>query len=430
VTADSQVVERRRSLPPVPESARAARETVRDAVDEVGRSDLSDTAGLLVSEIVTNAIVHARTSIELDVTAGPAGLRVAVRDRSPNPPVPRHYGRAATTGRGLGLLELLSDRHGTDSENGDGKTVWFELGDVARDSSEDGAAAGTRPHGDDDGREDAAELTVVLEGLPVRLARAWQEHIDALLREHLLSLWDQDTAATGVSGSPSDGVGAGDAFAAVAEAIEGLAAGPDTDPYVDVVLHLRPDAPAHFADFDAVVEHMVLLAHRGLTLAPPTQPEIRLIRAWICREVASQATGAAPQAWPGLPVDTPPPDAERPRWDAAAVSTSTEAVVAADDVNRIVAASPAALDLLGWDDDLIGRRIAAVIPDRHREAHIAAFTMHLLTGQTRIIGREVAVPALRRDGTEVDVLLLVRRVSAADGRPVFTATMRPAGPEA
>jgi PAS domain S-box-containing protein len=175
---------------------------------------------------------------------------------------------------------------------------------------------------------------------------------------------------------------------------------------------------------------MVLLAHRGLTLAPPTQPEIRLIRAWICREVASQATGAAPQAWPGLPVDTPPPDAERPRWDAAAVSTSTEAVVAADDVNRIVAASPAALDLLGWDDDLIGRRIAAVIPDRHREAHIAAFTMHLLTGQTRIIGREVAVPALRRDGTEVDVLLLVRRVSAADGRPVFTATMRPAGPEA
>jgi PAS domain S-box-containing protein len=107
------------------------------------------------------------------------------------------------------------------------------------------------------------------------------------------------------------------------------------------------------------------------------------------------------------------------------VRSATEAVVAADDVNRIVAASPAALDLLGWDDDLVGRRIVAVIPERFREAHIAAFTLHLLTGETRIIGREVAVPVLRRDGTEVPVRLHVQRESAADGHTVFVATMRP-----
>lgn len=429
MTAESQVVERRRSLRPVPESARAARETVRDAVAEAGRPDLADTAGLLVSEIVTNAIVHARTSIELDVTAGAAGLRVAVRDMSPNQPVPRHYGRAATTGRGLGLVELMSDRHGTDSDTLGGKTVWFELGVVGPSGEQHAPADDSRPDGPA-GVPAALELVVVLEGLPVRLARAWQEHIDALLREHLLSLWDQEVDATGRPDSPSDGVAAGDAFAAVAEALEGLEPATDAAPYVDVVLRLRPDAPEHFADFDALVEHMVQLAHQGLTLAPPTQPEIRLLRAWICRQVASQATGAAPERWPGLPAETPPPDAEPPRWDATAVSTSTEAVVAADDVNRIVAASPAALELLGWDDDLIGRRIAAVIPDRLREAHIAAFTMHLLTGETHIIGREVTVPALRRDGTELSVLLEVRRLSADDGRPVFTATMRPAGPEA
>jgi anti-sigma regulatory factor (Ser/Thr protein kinase) len=86
----------------------------------VGRPDLADAAGLLVSEIVTNAIVHARTTIDLDVVAGPDGLRVSVRDRSPNQPVPRHYGRAASTGRGLGLVELMSDRPGTDSDGSGG----------------------------------------------------------------------------------------------------------------------------------------------------------------------------------------------------------------------------------------------------------------------------------------------------------------------
>jgi PAS domain S-box-containing protein len=111
-------------------------------------------------------------------------------------------------------------------------------------------------------------------------------------------------------------------------------------------------------------------------------------------------------------------------WDTSVVRTATEAVIAADDRNRILAASPAAFDLLGWDDDLVGRRIVAVIPERFREAHIAAFTLHLLTGETRILDREVAVPALRRDGTEVAVRLLVQRDSAAEGHTVFLATLR------
>lgn len=428
VTTEPEVVERRRVLSPVPESARAARDTVLDVVAQAGLAELADTAGLLVSEIVTNSIVHARTSINLDVVAGPHGLRVEVRDLSPNLPVARHYGQASTTGRGLGLVERMSDRHGTVSDANGGKTVWFELGsveaatpvDVPSDPPE--IAAGAENGARRDGREG---LTVELRGVPVRLARAWQEHIDALLREHLLSQWDLDGTAR--EDSPSDGVAAGDAFAAVAAALEGLDPTAGSPPYVDIALHLRPDAPEHFADFDALVEHMVSLAHRGLTLAPPTQPEIRLLRAWICGQVAAQAAGASPQPWSGLPAESPPPDAEPLVWDGESVRTATAAVVAADDVNRIVAASPAALALLGWDDDLVGRRIAAVIPERLREAHIAAFTMHLLTGETRIMGREVTVPALRRDGTEVTVMLEVRRVGTDGGRPVFIATMRPVG---
>ncbi len=418
MTTEGQVVERRR-LRPVPESARAARQAVLDAVAAVGRLDLADAAGLLVSEIVTNAIVHARTTIDLDVVAGPDGLRVSVRDRSPNQPVPRHYGRSAATGRGLGLVELMSDRFGTDSDGSGGKTIWFELGAVT------GGQTLPAPEVRDPA---AGEIVVLLQGLPVRLARAWQEHIDALLREHLLAQWDLESRWLDVF--PSDGVAAGDAFAVVAAALEALDPDSDTTPHADLVLHLRPDAPGHFAEFDTLVEHMVSLAHRGLTLAPPTQPEIRLLRAWICGEVRSQSAGGPPRPWPGLPSEMPPPEASPVGWDASAVRSATEAVVAADDANRIVAASPAALELLGWDDDLIGRRIATVIPARLREQHVASFTMHVLTGETRIIGREVTVPALRRDGSEVTIVLAVRRESGGGGRAVFTATMRPVDPPA
>ncbi len=57
---------------------------------------------------------------------------------------------------------------------------------------------------------------------------------------------------------------------------------------------------------------------------------------------------------------------------------------------------------------------------------MAGFTLHLLTGASAIVDREVTVPALRRDGTEVPVVLLVQRESAADGRAVFVATLREA----
>ena len=101
--------------------------------------------------------------------------------------------------------------------------------------------------------------------------------------------------------------------------------------------------------------------------------------------------------------------------------------MAADDANRILAASPAALRLLGWTlDELVGRRIVSVIPQRFREAHIAAFTLHLLTDSTTILDRTVAVPALHRDGSEVPIDLVVRRETAGGGRAVFVATMHPA----
>lgn len=417
-------VQRRHLLDPVPESARTARREVLQALTDAGRDDLADAASLLVSELVTNAIVHARTPIDLVVVAHPEGLRVAVSDQSETLPSPRHYGASATTGRGLALVEHMSDRYGTDAVGGEGKIVWFELG--ARLDTPPAAGPPARAPGTTRAERAPARLMVHLRGLPLALALAWQQHADTLLREYLLSRWDDEPTTRRAAVAPADDGAAHDAFATVAAALEKLAADGRQAAHVDLVLRLDPDRVGQFAHLNAVLEHTVRQAERGLTLAPPTQPEIREFRRWLVGQVRRQAAGEPPQPWPGISGMLEPLRLPAVEWDTSHVSTAVEAVVAADDLNRIIAASPAALQLLGWDGDLLGRRIVTVIPQRLRETHIAAFTLNLLTGEGRIIGREVTVPALRRDGTEVDIVLLLRREVAGQGRSVYTATMRPA----
>ena len=408
------VVERRVHLDPRPESARRARRMVAAALVDADRGDLVETAELLVSELVTNAVVHARTAIDLLVSAGPDGLRVAVHDGSAHLPSRRHYGRAATTGRGLELVSLLARRHGTDIDDA-GKTVWFEIGtgppehEASRAASSELAPPVDRP------------VEVRLIGVPVMLVLAWRQHVDTLLREHLLAQWE--TAAEGADVVP-DGR-AHDAFTQLADALGPLDPAAPADRRADVRLSVSGSDAEGFAALDLLLEDVIARAQQGQMLAPATQPEIRLLRRWVCDQVRDQVAGRRPARWPGLPSELAVPGLPSPAWDPEHVRTATAAVGGGDDLNQIVAASPAALELLGWDETLVGRRIGEIVPARLRESHIAGFTRHLLTGDGRIMDTEVQVPALRRDGAEVEVLLLVHRENAVDGRPVFTATLRP-----
>ncbi len=95
------------------------RNTVVDA-------DLVDAAGLLVSELVTNAVVHARTDVTLHVMIRHGVLRIEVTDGSPVVPTPRRPSGLAGTGRGLQLVDRLANRWGVQKSRG-GKTIWFEL---------------------------------------------------------------------------------------------------------------------------------------------------------------------------------------------------------------------------------------------------------------------------------------------------------------
>ena len=90
--------------------------------------DLEWELSQLLTEVVTNAVLHAgtplRVVLEQDGTAG--RLRCEVSDGSPVRPRLRHHSAEATTGRGLQLLESVAASWGVQPMGG-GKTVWFEL---------------------------------------------------------------------------------------------------------------------------------------------------------------------------------------------------------------------------------------------------------------------------------------------------------------
>ena len=123
-------MEVRTVLPCDASSVAAARRLVRGelAHTEVPteRSDFVDAASLLVSELVTNAIVHARTDVELRLVTDAHMLRAEVSDGNPTFPTPRRPMGLAGTGRGLRMMDDLASRWGV-SSSGSGKTVWFEL---------------------------------------------------------------------------------------------------------------------------------------------------------------------------------------------------------------------------------------------------------------------------------------------------------------
>ena len=103
-----------------------------DSLLDRGMLAIADVAELLSSELVTNAVVHARTSVQLeaayDDASVPSQLRIDVYDRSPDEVdrFPRPPEDGAEGGRGLAIVARLASRWGVDSCT-PGKRVWFTL---------------------------------------------------------------------------------------------------------------------------------------------------------------------------------------------------------------------------------------------------------------------------------------------------------------
>lgn len=117
------------TLPRTPESAHDARRLVRLALDVWGLDTVRGSAELVVSELLTNAVLHARRdSVRVTVTRlGDERISVAVVDLSHKRPEPRPAGSDAESGRGLEIVDALSGgRWGVDPLRW-GKRVWAEL---------------------------------------------------------------------------------------------------------------------------------------------------------------------------------------------------------------------------------------------------------------------------------------------------------------
>ncbi len=431
-------------------SAAAARRLLRDALHDAGREQWLEAAELACTEIVSNAILHAHTPIELRIIVKGELLRVEVRDFSPALPVQRGYSEQATTGRGMALVAALAHEHGISDVDGTGKTVWFTLSGHPEEQTEDDLlAAWGDADWDFEELLDAApaaedSVSVWLRGLPPTLWLAARQHHDALVRD--LQLYLAEHLLEDVDVPETDRARAIISTAVVAAVERAQAAGTARSPLrdghpsplqavpepLDLELQIPRELGPAFSAMQDTLDVAERLAQAGLLLVRPGLPEIIEVRDWACEQVTAQLTGIAPSAWPGadqerftVGVHARDSDPELSDWDVAVVRDADQGVVAADDANRIIAVSRPLAELVGWPvDELVGRRVVTIVPPALREAHVAWFTRHLTTGEAHVLEVPLRLPVLHRDGHEINCEFLVQLAPRSAGRPVYLAWIK------
>ena len=113
-------------LPVSREAPALAREFLRGSTCAEHHSEVVDDAVLLVSELVTNSVLHGGPPVVVAVDCDEATLQVRVRDGSSARPAPRDAAQSDEGGRGLALVAEMSADWGVDTEEG-GKHVWFVI---------------------------------------------------------------------------------------------------------------------------------------------------------------------------------------------------------------------------------------------------------------------------------------------------------------
>jgi anti-sigma regulatory factor (Ser/Thr protein kinase) len=296
------------AIPAVPPSVRLARRWVADVLEEVGRPELVDSATLGVSELVTNALLHADPPVTIRVRGTVDHPRVEVTDQSVDPPRREHDTHAgdsylATFGRGLDLVASYSEKWGSDVNfQGTGKTVWFEPAREPRDPSEvpsivfrgDDALepwAGAAPSED--------MITIRLLGMPPALFAEFRAHFYELGREvRLLALSEPGEHPTAARRA--------DLFREIgherrqALGIDALGAamelGTET---VDLEYQVLPRSPASMARAAQLLEELYDNNDERLLLTTRPRPEVLELQRWYLGQFESQGRGESPVAWQG-----------------------------------------------------------------------------------------------------------------------------------
>jgi GAF domain-containing protein len=306
-------------LPPAPTSPQEARRFATALLAEWDMDDLAGSVEFIVSELVTNAALHARSDIEVLLTPTSTGVRVEVRDRvsigvlvpmvvPPQPPSVLDTAEAgssddldalealltaeATTGRGLRLVAGLATDWGVQPLP-TGKAVWAEVdhGGSPRETSPD-----VRPA---EPAVPTESRIVRLIAVPVRLVLESNLQLDALIRE--LQVMG--------SGAPA-GNGAQPLIDAVSEILQGYALPRRAERYavrdavargnrlVDVNLFVPDSAVPALRRLLDLTEQIAARCWAGELLALAPSAELQAFRGWYVDEIARQLSGAPPQPCP------------------------------------------------------------------------------------------------------------------------------------
>ncbi len=115
-----------RSFACEPESVPAARRFAKGVLSEYP-PDLRESVELMVSELATNCIRHTNTAFDLTLVQQGGRIRVEVTDRAGGTPRMRSPGPEEPSGRGLQIVNMLSEAWGVEDGAANGKTVWFTV---------------------------------------------------------------------------------------------------------------------------------------------------------------------------------------------------------------------------------------------------------------------------------------------------------------
>jgi anti-sigma regulatory factor (Ser/Thr protein kinase) len=300
------------ALPATPPSVRMARDWVTGVLREIGHEDLADSARLAVSELVTNAILHAEPPMTVTVRGTPEHPRIEVADQSLTPPERRNSERLidvdderswTTMGRGLDLVASYSVRWGADiSPNGMGKVVWFEPSGGVQETPVEGelftldAALANLPG---EPVDPAQLIGIRLFGMPTELFSHLRRHVNELGRElRLLAITDGDRYPLAVDFAETflqveyerrQVVGLDELDRAIADGV----------PTVDLSYLAPPSAPTTMQHLSRLIEQVYdqLSGKVLLSVRPPD--DVIDLEQWYFGEFARQAAGAEPIRWDG-----------------------------------------------------------------------------------------------------------------------------------
>ena len=302
------------ALRPEPQSAPLARAVVRELLSGSSAESMLDAVELCVSELVTNAVLHASTPLLLEIELASHVVRLRVHDHSPNVPVLARHTSTASTGRGLAMVAAMSDSWGVEEDGQDGgKTVWCELtkrGTAEPDTDIDAVVAAWELSTANDAAPDPAPnpqgpvSEVLLANYPVQLGLGLQEHYEAVVRECQLLAHQPE-------GRPDTPQRLLDLASLLAQRynqeLSDLAR-PDPRrvtaqvkelPVVDLTYAVSPEQLERLQTWQQILDDVDAFSARGDLLVPTIPPELAQLRSWALSEFVQQCGGAPPRPWVG-----------------------------------------------------------------------------------------------------------------------------------